>query len=98
MEGTEEVEEAKTSAAALYLGEEYAKSGMLIEDALEGIAEAERHAQMSLTDALAWVYLVESLTVTSTALIAGSITLYFVGADRSRPIGETRLRMRTRHT
>jgi len=88
----EQVEKKKAEAASLYIGERYDQSGQLIQQALDTIAEAEKDAQMSLTEALAWVYIIEGCAVSSTALIAGSITLYFVGGRRTTRVGETRLR------
>jgi hypothetical protein len=88
------VEKKKAEATSLYIKEEYEDSKKMIDQALEIIAEAERHAQMSLTEALTWVYIIEGCAVTSTALIAGSITMYFVSANRSVPVGETRLKSR----
>ena len=88
----EQVEKKKADATSLYIDGQYDQSDQTIQQALDGIAEAERHAQMSLTEALAWVYIIEGCAVSSTALIAGSITLYFVGARRTTQVGETRLR------
>jgi len=88
----EEVERKKAQAAKLYLNEDYTESGRQIRQALDIISEAEKHAKMSLTEALAWVYFVETCVVVSTFLMSGSITLYFVGARRVTRVGETRLR------
>jgi len=88
----EQVEKKKADATSLYIDGRYDQSDQTIQQALDRIAEAERHAQMSLTEALAWVYIIEGCAVSSTALIAGSITLYFVGARRTTQVGETRLR------
>lgn len=90
----EQVEKKKTQATLLYIEENYAESDRQIQQALDIVAQAEKHAKMSLTEALSWVYFIESCTVTSTALIAGSITLYFVSAKRTTKVGETRLRPR----
>ena len=90
----EQVEEKKAEATQLYLDEEYSRSSEMISQALDIITETERHAQMSLTEALTWVYMIEGCTVASTALFTGSITLYFVTENRSRHVGETRLKPR----